>query len=72
MELTRRRSLKANKLVELALFANPPLNSSRIRMLIKIAGREVNGRDNAFLKGAIAAEEKVGLKMNVKKTDLKK
>lgn len=74
VELTETgRSLKANKLVELAticasttqFIANKNAYKDRWK-------RSKMGQIALLLKGAIAAEEKVGLKMNVKKTDLKK
>jgi len=74
VELTETgRSLKANKLVELATICE-----STTQFIANINAYKDNWKRNKMeeisllLKGAIAAEEKVGLKMNVKKTDLKK
>ena len=74
VELTETgRSLKANKLVELATICE-----STAQFIANINAYKDNWKRNKMeeisllLKGAIAAEEKVGLKMNVKKTDLKK
>lgn len=74
VELTETgRSLKANKLVEIASICesttqfianraawNDPRKRAKIEQVVLL------------LRGAISAEEKVGLKMNVKKSDLKK
>lgn len=74
VELTETgRSLKANKLTEIATICE----STTQFIANKNAYRD-NFKKNkmeqiaVLLKGAIAAEEKVGLKMNVKKSDLKK
>lgn len=74
VELTETgRSLKANKLVELAVICE-----STTQFIANIASYKNNWKKSKIdqiillLKGAIAAEEKVGLKMNVKKSDLKK
>jgi ATP phosphoribosyltransferase len=74
VELTETgRSLKANKLKEIAtvcesttrFIANRRSSNDKWK-------REKMEQIVLLLKGAIAAEEKVGLKMNVKKADLKK
>ena len=74
VELTETgRSLKANKLVEIATICE-----STTQFIANINAYKDNWKRSKMeqvtllLKGAIAAEEKVGLKMNVKKTDLKK
>jgi ATP phosphoribosyltransferase len=74
VELTETgRSLRANKLKEIATV----LESTTQFIANKNAYRDKWKRDKieeivTLLKGAIAAEEKVGLKMNVKKEDIKK
>jgi ATP phosphoribosyltransferase len=67
------RSLKANKLAEIATIVE-----STTQFIANKDAYKDNWKRNkmeeiaVLLKGAIAAEEKVGLKMNVKKTGLKK
>jgi ATP phosphoribosyltransferase len=74
VELTETgRSLRANKLKEIATV----LESTTQFIANKNAYRDKWKRNKieetvTLLKGAIAAEEKVGLKMNVKKEDIKK
>jgi len=74
VELTETgRSLRANKLKEIATI----LESTTQFIANKNAYRDKWKRNKMeeiamLLKGAIAAEEKVGLKMNVKKADLKR
>lgn len=66
-------SLKENKLVEIATICE-----STTQFIANINAYKDKWKQNKMeqiailLKGAIAAEEKVGLKMNVKKDDLKK
>ena len=74
VELTETgRSLKANKLVELATICASTTQFIANKNAYKdIWKRSKMEQITLLLKGAIAAEEKVGLKMNVKKTDLKK
>lgn len=73
VELTETgRSLKANKLVEIATICESTTqfianNSSWKDKFKKDKMQEIA----LLLKGAIAAEEKVGLKMNIRKSDLK-
>jgi ATP phosphoribosyltransferase len=74
VELTETgRSLKANKLVEIATICE-----STTQFIANKNAYKDNWKRNkmeqiaVLLKGAIAAEEKVGLKMNVRKQDLKK
>ncbi|MFH1128528.1 MAG: ATP phosphoribosyltransferase [Candidatus Omnitrophota bacterium] len=74
VELTETgRSLKANKLVEIAT-----LCESTTQFIANNKSYKDNWKRNkmeeivVLLKGAIAAEAKVGLKMNVRKKDLKK
>jgi ATP phosphoribosyltransferase len=74
VELTETgRSLKENNLLEIALICE-----STTQFITNKAAYKDNWKRNkmeqiaVLLKGAIAAEEKVGLKMNVKKADLKK
>lgn len=74
VELTETgRSLKANKLVELATICE-----STTQLISNKDSYRDNWKRNKMeqiallLKGAIAAEEKVGLKMNVRDKDLKK
>lgn len=74
VELTETgRSLKANRLIEIATLCESTTqfigNKSSCRDSWKMAKME---QIAMLLKGAIAAEEKVGLKMNVRKVDLKK
>jgi len=74
VELTETgRSLRANKLKEIATV----LESSTQFIANKVSYKDKWKKDKmeeiaVLLKGAIAAEEKVGLKMNVKRRDLKK
>ncbi len=74
VELTETgRSLRANKLLEIATI----VESTTQFIANKDAYRDSWKRNKMeqmalLLKGAIAAEEKVGLKMNVRKADLKK
>lgn len=74
VELTETgRSLKANKLAELATICASTTQFIANKNAYKDSWkRSKMGQIALLLKGAIAAEEKVGLKMNVKKTDLKK
>lgn len=74
VELTETgRSLKANKLQEIATICE-----STTQFIANINAYKDNWKRNkidqiaVLLKGAIVAEEKVGLKMNVRKQDLKK
>jgi len=74
VELTETgRSLKANKLVEIATICESTTqfiaNKSSYKDSFK---REKMEEIAVLIKGAIAAEEKVGLKMNVKKNDINK
>lgn len=74
VELTETgRSLKANRLIEIATLCESTTqfigNKNSCRDSWKMAKME---QIAMLLKGAIAAEEKVGLKMNVRKTDMKK
>lgn len=74
VELTETgRSLRANKLVEIATLCESTTqfitNQNSYRQPWKKNKME---QIALLLKGAIAAEEKVGLKMNVRKNDLKK
>ncbi|MDD5166749.1 MAG: ATP phosphoribosyltransferase [Candidatus Omnitrophica bacterium] len=73
VELTETgRSLRANKLVEIATICE-----STTQFIANKSAYKDNWKKNKIeeiallLKGAIAAEEKVGLKMNVRKKDLK-
>jgi len=74
VELTETgRSLKANKLVEVATICESTTQFiANINAYKDSWKRSKMEEITLLLKGAIAAEEKVGLKMNVKKTDLKK
>ena len=74
VELTETgRSLKANKLVELATICESTTQFIANKNAYKDSWKRSKMEQvTLLLKGAIAAEEKVGLKMNVKKTDLKK
>ena len=74
VELTETgRSLKANKLREIATLCESTTqfiaNKNSYQDIWK---KNKMGQIALLLKGAIAAEEKVGLKMNVKERDLKK
>jgi len=74
VELTETgRSLKANKLVELATICESTTQFIANKNAYKDKWKRSKMEQlTLLLKGAIAAEEKVGLKMNVKKTDLEK
>jgi ATP phosphoribosyltransferase len=74
VELTETgRSLKANKLVEIATLCESTTQFIANRTAYKDGWKKAKMEQIALLlKGAIAAEEKVGLKMNVRKSDLKK
>jgi len=74
VELTETgRSLKANKLVELATICASTTQFIANKNAYKDSWKRSKMEQiTLLLKGAIAAEEKVGLKMNVKKTDLEK
>jgi ATP phosphoribosyltransferase len=66
-------SLRANKLVEIATLCESTTQFIANRGSYKDAWKKAKMEEIALLlKGAIAAEEKVGLKMNVRKEDLKK
>ncbi len=74
VELTETgRSLKANKLIEIATICESTTQFIANKSSYKDAWKREKMEEIAvLLKGAIAAEEKVGLKMNVRKADLKK
>jgi len=74
VELTETgRSLKANKLVEIATICESTTQFIANKDAYKNAWKRAKMEQIALLlQGAIAAEEKVGLKMNVRKKDLKK
>jgi len=74
VELTETgRSLKANKLVEIATLCESATQFIANKNSYRDAWKKAKMEQIALLlKGAIFAEEKVGLKMNVKKADLKK
>jgi ATP phosphoribosyltransferase len=74
VELTETgRSLRANKLVEVATLCESTTQFIANKDSYKNAWKKGKMEQIALLlEGAIAAEEKVGLKMNVKKKDLKK
>jgi ATP phosphoribosyltransferase len=74
VELTETgRSLKANKLKEIATICESTTQFIANRNAYKDKWKKSKMQELALLlKGAIAAEEKVGLKMNVKKQDLQK
>lgn len=74
VELTETgRSLRANKLVEIATLCESTTQFIANRNSYKDTWKKNKMEQIALLlKGAIAAEEKVGLKMNVRKRDLKK
>ncbi len=74
VELTETgRSLKANKLVEIATICESTTQFIANKSSYKDSWKRNKMEEVAvLLRGAIAAEEKVGLKMNVKKADLKK
>jgi ATP phosphoribosyltransferase len=66
-------SLRANKLVEIATLCESTTQFIANRSSYKDAWKRAKMEQIALLlKGAIAAEEKVGLKMNVRKENLKK
>jgi ATP phosphoribosyltransferase len=74
VELTETgRSLKANKLTEIATLCESTTQFNANKNSNKDSWKRSKMEQIALLlKGAIFAEEKVGLKMNVKKQDLKK
>ncbi|MDD5730514.1 MAG: ATP phosphoribosyltransferase [Candidatus Omnitrophica bacterium] len=74
VELTETgRSLKANKLVEIATICESTTQFIANKNSYKDSWKKNKMEQIAvLLKGAIAAEEKVGVKMNVRKGDLKK
>jgi ATP phosphoribosyltransferase len=74
VELTETgRSLKANKLAQIATICESTTQFIANKNAYKDNWKRSKMEQiTLLLKGAIAAEEKVGLKMNVKKTDLKK
>ncbi len=74
VELTETgRSLKANKLIELATICESTTQFIANKKAYKESWkRQKMEQIVLLLKGAIGAEEKVGLKMNVKRKDLKK
>jgi ATP phosphoribosyltransferase len=74
VELTETgRSLRANKLVEIATICESTTQFIANKAAVKDAWKkEKMEQISVLLKGAIAAEEKVGLKMNVRKKDLQK
>ncbi len=74
MELTETgRSLRANKLREIATICESTTQFIANTSAYKDAWKRNKMEQIALLlKGAIAAEEKVGIKMNVRKKDLKK
>ncbi|MFH1397591.1 MAG: ATP phosphoribosyltransferase [Candidatus Omnitrophota bacterium] len=74
VELTETgRSLKANKLIEIATVCESTAQFIANKQAFKDSWKRAKMEEIALLlKGAIAAEEKVGLKMNVKKANLDK
>ncbi|MDD4939581.1 MAG: ATP phosphoribosyltransferase [Candidatus Omnitrophica bacterium] len=74
VELTETgRSLKANKLIEIATICESTTQFIANRSSYKQTWKKNKMEEICLLlRGAIAAEEKVGLKMNVKKADLEK
>jgi ATP phosphoribosyltransferase len=74
VELTETgRSLKANKLKEIATICESTTQFIANKDAYKDKWKRSKMQElSLLLQGAIAAEEKVGLKMNVRKTDLKK
>jgi ATP phosphoribosyltransferase len=74
VELTETgRSLKANKLVEIATICESTTQFIANKNSYKDSWKKNKMEQIALLlKGAISAEDKVGLKMNVKKEDLEK
>jgi len=66
-------SLKANKLVEIATLCESTTQFIANKNAYRDSWKRAKmGQIALLLRGAIAAEEKVGLKMNVRKSDLKK
>jgi ATP phosphoribosyltransferase len=66
-------SLKANKLTEIATLCESTTQFIANKNSFKDSWKKAKMEEIALLlKGAIAAQEKVGLKMNVKKSDLRK
>ena len=66
-------SLRANKLVEIATLCESTTQFIANKNSYKDSWKKAKmGEIALLLKGAIAAQEKVGLKMNVRKVDLKK
>jgi ATP phosphoribosyltransferase len=66
-------SLRANKLVEIATLCSSTTQFIANKSAYKNAWKKAKMEEIALLlRGAIAAQEKVGLKMNVRKADLKK
>lgn len=66
-------SLRANKLVEIATLCESTTQFIANRSAYKDGWKKAKMEQIAMLlKGALAAEEKVGLKMNVRKNDLKR
>lgn len=74
VELTETgRSLRANKLIEIATLCESTTQFIANRTAFKDSWKKSKMEQIALLlKGAISAEEKVGLKMNVRKSDLNK
>jgi ATP phosphoribosyltransferase len=74
VELTETgRSLRANKLIEIATLCESTTQFIANKGSYKDSWKRAKMEQIALLlKGAISAEEKVGLKMNVRKGDLKK
>ncbi|MEK6727976.1 MAG: ATP phosphoribosyltransferase [Candidatus Omnitrophota bacterium] len=74
VELTETgRSLMANKLAEIATIAESTTQFIANKQAFRNSWKKSKMEQIALLlKGAISAEEKVGLKMNVRKNDLKK
>ncbi|MBM3245151.1 MAG: ATP phosphoribosyltransferase [Candidatus Omnitrophica bacterium] len=74
VELTETgRSLKANKLVEIATLCESTTQFIANKSAYKDSWKKDKMEEIAvLLRGAIAAEAKVGLKMNIKKADLKR
>ena len=66
-------SLRANKLVEIATLCESTTQFIANKSAYKDSWKKAKMEQiTLLLKGAIAAEEKVGLKMNVRKNDLKR
>jgi ATP phosphoribosyltransferase len=74
VELTETgRSLRANKLTEIATLCESTTQFIANKASYKDPWKKAKMQQlTLLLKGAIAAEEKVGLKMNVRKKDLKR